>query len=313
MAQNYVTTAQQGYQKHEGNLLDAATSAMALYNLPQSMKLAMQQKQLQNQALQLGNTGQDVSNQTGQTALQATRANLVAPQNLQSDINSQPAQVTRQPFSSSTQGSVTPGQKSAALNPVSARVIADTEGLDNGLTAFNGLGPQSIGNGQGGNMYANTNENSSNGGISNDISPKGTSAYEMSKTPGIDPYSTSGLQGGSILSAAHSKALTGGIPNNAPAMANGTSARGNSMLPDTIPGSTQGGGPASSPFSSPPFSSKGISFNSGETADNSSSLPREDSNGPMPVVASNDDHAKLPVGALYKDPMGNTRRKGQVA
>lgn len=277
-----VTTAQQGYEKHEGNLLDAATSAMALYNLPQNMRLQMDRAKLQNQGLQLGNQNQSMLN----TGLQH---NLNAPAILSgAQDEDTPPTAPRKMF--------TPGSQTSAMPP------------DNGLTSPPpGYGPASIGDSSG-NMFANTNENSSHGGVSNDLTLRGTSAEELGQM-GIDPYNTS--KTASMLSHAQEKATRSGLPNNAPAMANGTSARPNSELPPTIPGSTQGGGPIDSPFNFRPFSSKGLTFNSGEAGDNSGSMPREDSNNfaAAPVVSNPNDHAKLASGTIYQDAQGNYRRK----
>lgn len=52
MAISYLSTEQQGYHKPSGNLLDAATGAMALWNLPEVMKQQMLRQKLANQQAQ---------------------------------------------------------------------------------------------------------------------------------------------------------------------------------------------------------------------------------------------------------------------
>src|ERR1700744_5518593 len=52
MAISVVTRPEQGYTHQPGNILEAATGALALYNLPQQMKLQMQRAQLENKGLQ---------------------------------------------------------------------------------------------------------------------------------------------------------------------------------------------------------------------------------------------------------------------
>ena len=290
MSVSVITPAQQGYQKNEGNLLDAATSALALYNLPQSMKLQMQRQRLQNQGLGLSNQGQGISNQQQQQSLKKTKSEMTAPGGLGGEID-------------------------RLLQPVNSQVLPSTlnpppdDSPANGRSGPPAYGPKTASSpgsidDASGNMYANTNENSSSGGITNDMTVKGTSAEEM----GLDPYNT-----GSMLSAAHANILARGLPDqNAPQMANGMSAHPNSQLPFASLDSTQGGGPNGSPFNSRPFSSKGLSFNSGETGDNAGSLPREDSQQ-IASVNTPQDHAKLAPGAVYRDPSGVMRKKSVPA
>jgi hypothetical protein len=286
-----VTVADQGYRRNEGNLLDAATSALALYNLPQSMKLQMERARLQNQGMGLQNTGQGVQNQTGQFNLQQQQSVPAAGKSVNDMLNQ---------FGQ-------PGSNPAGL-PSSNSAMPPDDSPANGRSGPPSYGPKtttspgSIDDASG-NMYANTNENSSSGGISNDLTVRGTSAEEM----GIDPYSTD-----SMLSAAHANVLANGVPGtmnqNAPQMANGMNARSNSDSPlklagNEIPGSTQGGGPFGSPFNSL-ASTKGTSFNSGETGDNAGSMPREDSNTvPLSMIG--------PKGAALK-PGARIRQGGSI-
>lgn len=218
MAITVVTRPEQGYTHVPGNIIDAATGALALYNLPKSMKLQMQNQALRNKAL-----GQATDIQGKEFGQEQTGWGRAGRQLLNSQYDPQDPN---------------PGGMTSGSNPNqhSDDGIMGNSPFPNTKTQATGEAPPP----------ANTSTTSAG---SNDHIITGTSANEHMKGWGqLDPTSTasmtpSALHNSQAIVLSASPAQSDSMPSPSTA---GPNARG-----DSLPQS-QGGGPAGSPFPSKP-------------------------------------------------------------
>lgn len=213
MAITVVTKPEQGFNHPSGNLTDAIAGAMALYNMPQNMRLAMEQKRLANAQAQQNLTQQ-------KTGFEHEQSGWKTPGNLGLEALFNPN------AGGMTQGSV-PGKPP-----------------DDGIAPpiANAYGPGSIANIQGDPPPAE-NTNQSNWGT-NDKTVTGTDANYHLSLDRFDPLSSSALTAsqGSVLNKGNPSNPFGASPSTL-----GMNGRGN---PNPSPGAGDSNTPFPSTSSS---------------------------------------------------------------